>query len=125
VTVYNTAISDTVKSAALIQMNSEDFPKVDPKVIDCFIDGMQQTDRPYEVDKKIIKIIYDNTTGEQQDRLAGYMDAKDLTERHRDALTRPYLTPKSGESKKWKPLKHTVEKHPIHQLFRLLVHLAR
>ena len=123
--VYNTAKSDTVKSAAIIEVAKNNFPESLTKdIIDSFVSGMQQTDRPYEIDKGVIKMVYDHATEKQQDMLAGYMENSQLNERHRDALHRPYLAP-TKKDKKFTPLEHSVEKNPINQLFRLLIHLAR
>lgn len=123
--LYNTAKSDIVKSVAILQIKPEDFPEnITDNMINSFISGMQQTDRPYEISKTIVKRIYDVASDVQQDQVASYLDTKDLNERHRDALERPYLIPKKKE-KIYTPLKHDVEKVPITQLFRLLVHLAR
>jgi len=123
--LYNTAKSDIVKSVAILQIEPEDFPEnITENMINSFISGMQQTDRPYEISKTIVKRIYDVASDAQQDQVASYLDTKYLNERHRDALERPYLTPKKNE-KIYTPLKQDVEKVPILQLFRLLVHLAR
>ena len=123
--VYNTAKSDTVKSAAIIEVTKNNFPESLTKdIIDSFVLGMQQTDRPYEIDKGVIKMVYDHATEKQQDMLAGYVEKSQLNERHRDALHRPYLAP-TKKDRKFTPLEHSVEKNPINQLFRLLIHLAR
>ena len=123
--LYNVAKSDNVKSAAIIQVKKNDFPEsITKDIVNHFISGVQNTDRPYEISKDVIKLIYDVATDQQQDILAGYLDAKHLNERHRDALQRTYLTPKKGKET-ITPLEHGVEKVPIQQLFRLLVHLAR
>jgi hypothetical protein len=125
--LYEKAASPEVKGYAVLKLSADELPEynlIEESLIDSFMVGMEKTDRPYEVDKKLIKKIYDAGTDEQQDALQGFLEMKDLLPRHKEAIDKPFSSPQK-KGKVFKRLEDQVEKNPIHQVFRLLVHLAR
>jgi len=125
--LYEKAASPEVKGYAVLKLSADELPEynlIEESLIDSFMVGMGKTDRPYEVDKKLIKKIYDAGTDEQQDALQGFLEMKDLLPRHKEAIDKPFSSPQK-KGKVFKRLEDQVEKNPIHQVFRLLVHLAR
>ena len=121
--MYKKAASTSVKEVVILYMPPDKFTE---NMVDDFMNAMRRTDSPYEVDKQLIKKAYDLSSDEQQDSLQGFLPRKDLLPRHREAIDSPYKSAKrSDEPKVIKRFDHPVEKNPINQVYRLLVHLAR
>lgn len=121
--LYEKAASEDVKHHGIIKLTPDEVEK---GMVDDFMAGLRKTDRPYEVSKELIKKVYDMADDDQQDSLQGFLDMKHLLPRHKEAIEKPYKSPKKSEhSKPFVRFQHSVEKNPINQVFRLLVHLAR
>jgi hypothetical protein len=114
--------NNTVKQAITIWIKPDLFTK---DMVDEFIAGLQQTERPYEVHPDLKAKAYEWGTDSQQDALKGFVDESLWNQRHREAMDRPYTTPDRRGGVKHKAIEHDVEKNPNYQMFRLLVSLAR
>jgi hypothetical protein len=114
--------NNTVKQAIVIWIKPDLFTK---DMVDEFIAGLQQTERPYEIHPDLKAKAYEWGTDSQQDALKGFVDESLWNQRHREAMDRPYTNPDRRGGVKHKPIEHDVEKNPNYQMFRLLVSLAR